>query len=53
MSLVYGDLWFETRLLMEATRIYDYNNIFNIKQEKRVICIQIILKKFITTGIYF
>ena len=30
MPLVDGDLWFETRLLMEATRIYDYNKILNI-----------------------
>ncbi len=30
MPLVDGDLWFETRLLMEATRIYDINKIINI-----------------------
>ena len=30
MPLVDGDLWFETRLLMEATRIYDLNKIINI-----------------------
>ena len=30
MPLVDGDLWFETRLLMESTRIYDYNKIINI-----------------------
>ena len=30
MPLVDGDLWFETRLLMEATRIYDINEIVNI-----------------------
>ena len=30
MPLVDGDMWFETRLLMEATRIYDFNKIVNI-----------------------
>lgn len=30
MPLVDGDMWFETRLLMEATRIYDFNKILNI-----------------------
>lgn len=30
MPLVDGDLWFETRLLMESTRIYDTNKIVNI-----------------------
>ena len=30
MPLVDGDLWFETRLLMESTRIYDTNKIINI-----------------------
>ena len=30
MPLVDGDLWFETRLLMEATRIYDINKIVSI-----------------------
>lgn len=30
MPLVDGDLWFETRLLMEATRIYDHESIINI-----------------------
>jgi len=30
MPLVDGDLWFETRLLMEATRIYDFEKIINI-----------------------
>ena len=30
MPLVDGDLWFETRLLMEATRIYDVEKIINI-----------------------
>ena len=30
MPLVDGDLWFETRLLMEATRIYDFDKIINI-----------------------
>ena len=30
MPLVDGDLWFETRLLMETTRIYDINKIINI-----------------------
>ena len=30
MPLVDGDMWFETRLLMEATRIYDFNKIINI-----------------------
>ena len=30
MPLVDGDLWFETRLLMEATRIYDYKKIIDI-----------------------
>ena len=30
MPLVDGDMWFETRLLMEATRIYDFNRIINI-----------------------
>ena len=30
MPLVDGDLWFETRLLMESTRIYDFNKIINI-----------------------
>ena len=30
MPLVDGDLWFETRLLMEATRIYDFEKIVNI-----------------------
>ena len=30
MPLVDGDMWFETRLLMEATRIYDLNKIINI-----------------------
>ena len=30
MPLVDGDLWFETRLLMESTRIYDVNKIVNI-----------------------
>lgn len=30
MPLVDGDLWFETRLLMESTRIYDLKKIINI-----------------------
>ena len=30
MPLVDGDMWFETRLLMESTRIYDINKIINI-----------------------
>ena len=30
MPLVDGDMWFETRLLMEATRIYDLEKIINI-----------------------
>ena len=30
MPLVDGDLWFETRLLMESTRIYDVDKIVNI-----------------------
>ena len=30
MPLVDGDLWFETRLLMESTRIYDFKKIVNI-----------------------
>ena len=30
MPLVDGDLWFETRLLMESTRIYDINKIIKI-----------------------
>lgn len=30
MPLVDGDMWFETRLLMEATRIYDLDKIINI-----------------------
>ena len=30
MPLVDGDLWFETRLLMEATRIYDFEKIIKI-----------------------
>ena len=30
MPLVDGDMWFETRLLMESTRIYDLNKIINI-----------------------
>lgn len=30
MPLVDGDLWFETRLLMEATRIYDFEKITKI-----------------------
>lgn len=30
MPLVDGDMWFETRLLMESTRIYDFNKIINI-----------------------
>ena len=30
MPLVDGDLWFETRLLMEATRIYDFDKIISI-----------------------
>ena len=30
MPLVDGDLWFETRLLMESTRIYDINKIIDI-----------------------
>ena len=30
MPLVDGDLWFETRLLMEATRIYDKDIILNV-----------------------
>lgn len=30
MPLVDGDMWFETRLLMESTRIYDVNKIINI-----------------------
>jgi cytosine/creatinine deaminase len=30
MPLVDGDLWFETRLLMESTRIYDFDKIINI-----------------------
>jgi len=30
MPLVDGDMWFETRLLMESTRIYDANKIINI-----------------------
>ena len=30
MPLVDGDLWFETRLLMESTRIYDHKKIINI-----------------------
>ena len=30
MPLVDGDLWFETRLLMESTRIYDIDKIVNI-----------------------
>ena len=30
MPLVDGDMWFETRLLMESTRLYDINKIVNI-----------------------
>ena len=30
MPLVDGDLWFETRLLMESTRIYDYKKVTDI-----------------------
>ena len=30
MPLVDGDLWFETRLLMESTRIYNHEKIINI-----------------------
>ena len=30
MPLVDGDLWFETRLLMESTRIYDHKKIIDI-----------------------
>ena len=30
MPLVDGDLWFEARLLMESTRIYDLDKIVNI-----------------------
>ena len=30
MPLVDGDMWFETRLLMESTRIYDKDTILNI-----------------------
>lgn len=30
MPLVDGDMWFETRLLMEATRIYDFSKIVSI-----------------------
>jgi len=30
MPLVDGDLWFETRLLMESTRIYNYKKIIDI-----------------------
>ena len=30
MPLVDGDMWFETRLLMESTRIYDIDKIVNI-----------------------
>ena len=30
MPLVDGDLWFETRLLMESTRIYDHKKIISI-----------------------
>ncbi|NDG54125.1 MAG: hypothetical protein EBY39_14060 [Flavobacteriia bacterium] len=30
MPLVDGDMWFETRLLMESTRIYNVNKIINI-----------------------
>ena len=30
MPLVDGDMWFETRLLMESTRIYNFNKILNI-----------------------
>ena len=30
MPLVDGDLWFETRLLMESTRIYDHEKIIDI-----------------------
>lgn len=30
MPLVDGDMWFETRLLMEATRIYDFQKILKI-----------------------
>ena len=30
MPLVDGDMWFETRLLMESTRIYDTSKIINI-----------------------
>lgn len=30
MPLVDGDMWFETRLLMESTRIYDFEKIINI-----------------------
>ena len=30
MPLVDGDMWFETRLLMEATRIYDFQKILSI-----------------------
>jgi len=30
MPLVDGDMWFETRLLMESTRIYDLNKIVDI-----------------------
>jgi len=30
MPLMDGDMWFETRLLMESTRIYDANKIINI-----------------------
>jgi len=30
MPLVDGDIWFETRLLMEATRIYNHEDIINL-----------------------
>ena len=30
MPLVDGDMWFETRLLMESTRIYNSNKIISI-----------------------
>ena len=30
MPLVDGDLWFETRLLMESTRIYEFDKIIDI-----------------------
>jgi len=30
MPLVDGDMWFETRLLMESTRIYNHKTIIDI-----------------------